>query len=218
MTNGMTRPTFLFLGLAALLTAAAAPCAAAEQPEPLDPDGLDSGIRLGFALPIGSISGVSSDLGAAFDGLIPLTLEGGRRFNRLYTVGPFFQYGRALAKAGGSTSDYLFGLQILYRIDSPGSMVPWVGLGAGYEILGVGDGVSIRGFEFGTLQAGGDFQPSPGFYIGPFASFSFGQFSTASKRRHRSRHRKSRRPRLARAGPPPRLEPVSFRLRTTSSS
>jgi hypothetical protein len=175
------RPTCASIVMAAVLLAAAASPAAADESEPIDPDGLDLGIRLGFALPMGSISGVSSDLSTTFNGLVPLTLEGGRRFNRLYTVGPFFQYGRALVKGGGgSTSDYLFGLQALYRIDAPGPMSPWVGFGGGYEILGAGGGLSVRGFEFATLQAGGEFQPSLGFYMGPFASFSFGEFTTVS--------------------------------------
>ncbi len=128
---------------------------------------------------MGSISGISNDFGSAFSGLIPLTLEAERRFNRLYAVGPFFQYGRALVRGGGTTSEYLFGLQAIICFDALGSVTPWIGLGAGYEILDVG-GFSLRGFEFATLQGGGEFHPSPGFGVGPFVGFSFGEFTTAS--------------------------------------
>jgi hypothetical protein len=167
------------LALAAAM-ALSRPASADDAAEPVDPDGLDLGFRLGFAFPIGSINEVSSDLSSSFNGLVPITLEGGRRFDRLYTVGPFLQYGRALVKGGGTTSDYIFGLQGIYRIDVSGSVTPWIGLGAGYEILGIGSGFSLRGFEFATVQAGGQFHPSPGFGFGPFASFSFGEFTTAS--------------------------------------
>jgi hypothetical protein len=66
-------------------------------------------------------------------------------------------------------------------------MNPWFGLGIGYEIASVsaeaGGGeasTTYKGIEFLNLQAGADFKVADNVGIGPFLSFSLGQYSSFS--------------------------------------
>jgi hypothetical protein len=64
------------------------------------------------------------------------------------------------------------------RVDPP--VDPWVGLGIGYESVSIdfgGPDVKASGMEWLVAQAGIDFHPTPGFGIGPYASFSLGQYT-----------------------------------------
>jgi hypothetical protein len=170
--------------------------ARAQEDSPIDRPGLDVGLRLGFASPFGKLAG---DLGGGptsisdyLSGTIPLALELGYRINADFTLGMLFQYAFGLTKNCGpgescSASDIRLGLEGLYRIQNESQFIPWFGVGFGYEwlSLGVSSGgesvsVGFRGFEFVTLQAGGDYRLSPYFSLGPFVSFSLGQYDTAS--------------------------------------
>ncbi len=72
---------------------------------------------------------------------------------------------------------------------------PWIGLGMGYEWLTISESgtltvagvseafdgnVTGKGLQFINLQAGGDCHVSPAFGLGPFISFSAGQYSSYS--------------------------------------
>ncbi len=66
-------------------------------------------------------------------------------------------------------------------------MDPWFGLGVGYEILGIttsagGQETSANGsgFEFANLQGGLDYKAGP-VMVGPFVSFSLGQYSSVTR-------------------------------------
>jgi hypothetical protein len=167
------------------------------------PDGLALGIRTGYALPIGTIGATpgtsSQDLTAAVRGVLPIWLDAGYRVSPNFYLGGFFQYGFGIASKDGpcsviscSAHDLQFGANVHYHIQPAGSFDPWVGVGVGYEILQFSESVlrgeggtddfsrSFKGFEFITLQAGGDFKATPDFAVGPFANFSLGQFSSYS--------------------------------------
>ena len=69
--------------------------------------------------------------------------------------------------------------------------VPWVGLGTGYEWGNInatnplGNGSeSANGWEFLTLQAGGDVSlpPAPQIAVGPYVSFSIARYGSGSGR------------------------------------
>lgn len=107
-------------------------------------------------------------------------------------IGLYAQYGFASINdcsdgVSCSATDIRLGLQGQYHF-LPGRPVdPWLGLGAGYEWLsdsrtGGGSTIkdSIQGIEFFNLQGGADFKVTGGFTLGPFASVSFGQYSSAT--------------------------------------
>jgi hypothetical protein len=59
---------------------------------------------------------------------------------------------------------------------------PWFGVGTGFEWLSVSDtpGVTFSGFEFFNLQLGIDFALGSVVRLGPYASFSMGQYTSFS--------------------------------------
>ena len=82
----------------------------------------------------------------------------------------------------------------------PGTFIPWVGAGIGYEELkikassgGLSQSATVSGFELLNLQGGGEFLTSSDFSVGPFVSLSFGQYRSASfgncQRRYRGQGR-----------------------------
>jgi outer membrane protein W len=84
-----------------------------------------------------------------------------------------------------SADDLGIGIQGQYHIMPAASADPWLGLGFGYEVLGVSESaggqsadVSFKGLEFLTLQGGADFKVADPVAVGPFVSFSLGKYST----------------------------------------
>jgi hypothetical protein len=164
------------------------------RPTALDQPGFDFGARLGYALPFGTIDGTDK-LSDTFSGAVPIVLEAGYRLNPNITLGALFQYGFAQVKDdmvctnGISCSGHVIrlGLEGIYNFNLDTPLTPWVGIGTGYEWMGVsfsGGGasgsVSARGFEFVSLHAGGDYRMSSQLAIGPFVSFSLAQYSHES--------------------------------------
>ena len=140
-------------------------------------------------------------------GMVPIWLDLGYRVNPSIYVGGFFQYGFGFVnkdKSPGcnqglncSVHDIAFGADIHYHILPAAQFDPWVGAGVGYEILGVSLSGAVQGFNFDTsgkitgfqflsLQAGGDFKASPDVAIGPFLTFALGQFSGYSSTDNKS--------------------------------
>jgi hypothetical protein len=131
-------------------------------------------------------------------GQIPLWLDVGYRALPELFVGAYFQYGFGFmgdlfdesCDVDGidcSASDVRLGVQVHYHIMPFQSVDPWVGLGLGYEWLTLGaegggleTSTTARGFEFANFQAGADFLVGPKAAVGPFISFSLGQYSDAS--------------------------------------
>jgi outer membrane protein W len=143
-----------------------------------------------------TVAGTS--LSDAISGRIPIWVDAGYKINRNIYVGAFFQYGIMFVNkdknpgcnqggASCSAHDIVLGVNAHYHIMPEAVFDPWVGVGFGYEILGASTTLngqsqdsSIKGFQFVSLQAGGDYKVTPAFGIGPFLSFSLGQYSTAS--------------------------------------
>jgi outer membrane protein W len=171
--------------------------AQAQTAPPANRLGVDVGIRLGYAIPAGNISGTAGDgMNDNFWGAVPLILESAYHVTEGVSVGVLFQYAVLQLKDNsvtGCDSNGLtcsgavtrVGVQAMYHLFPRPGFVPWVGVGTGYEWLNVdlsqnGGSVSstARGFEFLTLHAGVDFRETATLSIGPFASFSLGRYQT----------------------------------------
>lgn len=151
------------------------------------------GLRLGYGIPMGDAvkDGKLSD---GISGMVPIWIDAGYMVTPNIMVGLYGQYGIAFYKpkcptgASCSASDIRFGIQGQYHIMPAKSMDPWVGLGIGYEMTkfglsasGVDVSSSYNGFEFANLQGGLDFKAGP-VMVGPFLSFSLGQYSSYSNK------------------------------------
>src|SRR5207237_6458268 len=86
-----------------------------------------------------------------------------------------------------SGHDFRLGLDVHVHAAPAGAIDPWFGIGVGYEWLSISESSgavsqdsTLRGFEFARAELGADFAVSPGFKLGPFASFSLGKYSDGS--------------------------------------
>ena len=164
------------------------------------------GLRLGYALPMGSSVGVGSGATAqemtdVVSGQFPIWLDLGYMVTPNVMLGVYGQYGFTSlagqiktecdqASALGvscSASDIRLGGQVQYHFSPSEKIDPWLGLGVGYEWMtisasGAGQDLSttISGVEFANLQGGVDFKVMPNFGIGPFISLPLGQYGSVS--------------------------------------
>lgn len=153
--------------------------------------GLELGLRTGYALPLGdALKDIKMKDGVS--GKIPLQLDIGYRVMPQLYVGAFFEYGIMLqssrikdfcdaAKLDCSASTLRFGANVQYHFLTQGTILPWAGVGAGYEIFSGKTGdlkSSYSGLEFLNVQLGGDFLATSSLRIGPVVGFSLGQFSS----------------------------------------
>ena len=178
--------------------AAAAPAEAAPAPAPpadanasapadtaAEPGKFVVGLRLGYALPMGSVMKDSS-MSDGVSGMIPIWLDLGYMVTPNIMVGLYGQYGFVSLKnceGDCSASNLRLGVQGQYHLSPAEKLDPWFGLGIGYESMSMkrtGVEGSASGLEFLNLQAGLDYKLSPAFGIGPFLSFSLGQYSSVS--------------------------------------
>jgi hypothetical protein len=153
-------------------------------------EGLELGARLGYGLPLGDAMKDNS-LNDGVSGQVPIWIDVGYRINESIFVGAYAQYGFTFVKdcpdgVDCSANDIRFGVQGQYHFMPGESFDVWAGLGIGYEMLNVkmeAGGVeaksNYKGFEFANLQVGGDFEVADGIGVGPFLSFSLGQYSKA---------------------------------------
>ena len=147
------------------------------------------GVRpFGYGIPMGNIAS-GSKLSDLTSGSIPLGLDAGYLVIPNLMLGVYAQY--AIAGGGtnwmGSGSDVHLGIQAQVHPLLSGLADPWFGLGVGYEILstsaelmGYTATAKVKGPEFANLQAGLDFRVWSTLGIGPYASFSLGQYTTQS--------------------------------------
>jgi len=169
------------------------------QPAPAGPpeSGVSIGLSLGYGVPIGNVSG-SAPVSDLFSGTLPLQLDVGWRFTPSLYLGAYFQYGFAFVASslnsscsqGGAScsgSDMQFGVDFVYTFMPYSKILPYVGLGVGWEIasLNVSGGnatasVTVSGFQFARFIAGTDFRLGSIFRVGPFVNFSLAQFSSIS--------------------------------------
>jgi hypothetical protein len=153
------------------------------------------GLRVGYAPAMGDAA-KDAPMKDLVKSQIPLQLDALYKVTPDIAVGGYFSYGFAqlnsdfsdFCDASGvdcSASNMRLGLQGRYTFNSLKSpLVPWAGLGFGYEwstIKGSAGGVSAdattTGFEFVNLQLGGDYKVNEKFSFGPYAQFSVGQYS-----------------------------------------
>ena len=157
------------------------------------------GLRAAYGMPFGS-AGDGAEMADLTWGAVPIQLDLGYRFTERWGVGAYFSYGYvgvasqakdALGAAGatdvGGHAEMRVGLQAIYRLVSGGKLVPWAGVGFGYEwtryaaadvTTAQGDDeleVGLGGLE-GSLQIGSDWQLAPSFSIGPYVSLHAGQY------------------------------------------
>ncbi|HMR74461.1 MAG TPA: OmpW family outer membrane protein [Polyangiaceae bacterium] len=149
------------------------------------------GLRVGYGLPLGDAS-KDNKLGDSISGIIPIWVDLGYMVTPNIMVGLYGQYGIAMlnsdikdacdaANADCSAAAIRFGLQGQYHLSPAESLDPWFGLGIGYEMLNfkspIGD-ANTTGLEFLNLQAGANFKVADSIGVGPFVSFSLGQYSS----------------------------------------
>jgi hypothetical protein len=124
-------------------------------------------------------------------GAVPLIVEAAFRGNRHVSVGALFQYAIVQTKncdPGSSCSASILraGVEGIFNFRLGTVLDPWLGLGAGYEWLRFSESGDVtgsgnfHGWEFLTLQAGGDFRVAPQAGLGPFVSLSIAQYSAGT--------------------------------------
>jgi outer membrane protein len=172
--------------------------------ESAGPSGLEAGMRLGYALPMGQVSGSGTNpaMSNLYSGMVPLWFDLGYRASPHWYVGGYFQYGFAsvgpLSGGAGMTgtascsnglscsgSVLAGGLDAHYHFQPAETFDPWVGFGVGYEVANLSmsqgnasAGISFNGFQFLNLSLGGDLRVSRNFAVGPYALFSLGEYSS----------------------------------------
>jgi outer membrane protein W len=185
--------TLLFAGLAA-----------AQQPERAGGRGaIQLGLRLGYGAPFGTTGRTATDaadddLARSIKGQIPIGIDAGYLVTPNVYLGLLFQYGFGFIGSAGtpscdqpgvscSTSDIQLGIDAHFHLNPTASFDPWIGLGVGYEWLGLsvssgGQSASLTagGFEYVNVQLGGDISVAPDLAIGPFVSFSGGEYRNVS--------------------------------------
>lgn len=153
--------------------------------------GVELGLRTGYSLPRGELQ-PEVRLKDAVSGQIPLIFDGGYRITPALYVGVLGQYGAGFAAkdcSGCTRRTYRIGVNAQYHFVTNGGLLPWAGVGAGYEFFTLSDSPNeqngwsrYHGFELANAQAGVDFTIWPGLRVGPFASFSMGWYSGITRK------------------------------------
>ncbi|WP_342375427.1 porin family protein [Myxococcus stipitatus] len=164
--------------------------------------GFALGLRAGLGIPFGKFTSAESNttsnkVSDSFSAAIPLQVEAGYFFNPNIYVGAYFQYGILSLKddcpdqVDCSASQLRFGANVAYHFQATPKIDPWVGLGIGYEIASqttsatVGNTdieatASVKGLEFISGQGGVDFRITPSFSVGPYVTYTLGQYSSVT--------------------------------------
>lgn len=158
-------------------------------------------MRLGVGLPLGHEGETAGDttndkLSSDLEAIIPIAST--PAINPNVYVGLLFQYGFGIVNTDNTSgcsgagvrcsgSNLRLGGDLHFHFAPGQSFDPWLGVGAGYEWLfldgtagGADTSGTATGFEFGKVQLGGDIPVASNFAIGPFVSFSFGEYSNLS--------------------------------------
>ncbi len=190
------------LGAATLLIAATT---SARQPTPAgDRGAIQVGLRFGYGVPFGKTGRtatdlVDNDLSSSISGQIPIGFDAGYLITPHVYVGLLFQYGFGLVGSAGdrfcnqsgvtcSASDTTLGIGAHFHLNPTASFDPWIGLGVGYEwfdlstsFAGQSGSLTESGLEYVNVQLGGDIGVAPNLAVGPFVSFSAGQYGSVSQ-------------------------------------
>ena len=180
------------LSLLSLTLGAPAALAQDSEDRPIQGSGFAFGVRTGLGLPLGLLEGGDGHedrkLRDVVDGIIPVQLDAGFFLGSSFYVGASFQYARTLLDGGCpegtecSASDLRFGVNASFHFPVSGRMSPWLGVGAGYEILKP-RGLAYKGVEFLNGQVGADFNLSGPVWAGPYAMFTAGRFTNVNEDR-----------------------------------
>jgi hypothetical protein len=141
---------------------------------------------VGWSIAMGGLA-KGSKLKDMVVGVVPVWLDLGYMVTPNLMVGLYALYATL---PDFSRIDIRLGVQALYHPLRAGIMDPWFGLGIGYERLKASETVwtgftsqteysqTLKGIELANLQAGLDFKPAPMIGVGPYVSFSLGQYWT----------------------------------------
>jgi outer membrane protein W len=160
--------------------------------------GFEASLRVGYGIPLGDVE-KNSKLSDGIGGEVPLIIDIGYRVIPNLFVGLYGQYAfgwvsgvfsdacDASSQISCSAHDMRLGVEGHFHFMPGEKLDPWVGLGIGYEWLGIsasGRGAeassTISGFEFVNLQAGLDIAVAEHFYVGPFVTLTIAQSSSVS--------------------------------------
>jgi hypothetical protein len=151
------------------------------------PSGFELGVRLGYSRPMGGIAQGAS-LSDIVSNRFPLWFDVGYRVNPNWYFGAFLEYGIMSVPSSYCTTcsahDITGGIGAMYHVAPDAFIDPWLGIGMGYESVSgsegfTGNSISFSGFQFCNLQAGADYYLHH-LAIGPFASLSVAQYSSAT--------------------------------------
>jgi hypothetical protein len=153
------------------------------------------GARLGWAIPQGDVARAGPALEDVVDGALPIALDLGYRFNRriwgqLYIAAAPATAASAFCSGDCSAADVRFGVEILLRLAPGASLDPWIGIGAGIELLQVegaeAAGGTRREWNWAGIEipfeAGLDVALGNRLSLGPYLSVAVAQFTAASVR------------------------------------
>ncbi|HEY2730880.1 MAG TPA: hypothetical protein VGK52_13145 [Polyangia bacterium] len=176
-------------GIGVLHTALLAPAARAEGARERGPE---LALRLGLALPAGSIND-GTHLDSYASTAVPLIFEGGYRVDANLFLGARFQYafpqlknpnGSCSGNTSCSGSIVTLGVEGTYRFLPEQTFAPWLGLGFAYEWASAeydapngGLGATNKGFQV-LAQGGGDVRVSSQLVLGPFVEAAFGRYES----------------------------------------
>lgn len=148
---------------------------------------LSLGLRTGLGLPMGLARGgdghAHKPLKDVVSGIIPVQLDLGWFVNSRINVGTSLQYAYAPHAGdcppplndGCSGHDLRLGVTMSYHLPVSSTLSPWLGLGAGYEVL-IASAGSYSGLEVVNVQGGADFHVGGPVWLGPFVTFTAGQY------------------------------------------
>lgn len=189
----------LVLVAVTIVLASAGPAQAA--PRTVGLTGFELGLRTGYAFSSGRLGslpgGTDQDLADYVSGQWPIWIDLGYRFRPSFYLGGFFQYGFGFVNddqqrecrntnVDCSASDIRAGIMARYNFLPAALASPWLGYGLGWEwgtysihqsaIGSSNTDFTWSGFELANFQLGVDFRIVRRVVLGPFISWSLGQY------------------------------------------
>jgi hypothetical protein len=152
---------------------------------------VELGLRFGVGLPFGGVDGSAGDgLDQTIAFSTPLVLDLGYRVDPTLLVGLYGSYAFASSASAlrnecssrdesCSSRDLRAGIQAQIHGSPARVWDPWIGVGSGYEWTQVDAGsqpLGISGWEILHVDAGLDVRASSAAGLGPFVSWSIGQY------------------------------------------
>jgi hypothetical protein len=159
---------------------------------PQERPGLRLGVRSGYALPAGKPFGGAGALSDTIAGQISAGVDVGWRFDGHVYAGLTGALGVVVPRGCPpgercSGTDVRVGGMLAWRFSPAARFDPWVGVGAGYEILSttqtIGsreETVTARGVELASVQLGFDVVAARSLRLGPFVGASLARYRTVT--------------------------------------